>query len=42
MYGKSGMIETSDFYMDIPVEALLLLDEALSGQMKQDRNDAFI
>ena len=29
MYGKSGMNENSDFYMHIPVEALLLLEEAL-------------
>ena len=42
MYGKSGMIETGDLYMDIPVEALLLLDEALAGQMEQDFNNAFI
>jgi hypothetical protein len=41
MYGESGMIETGDLYMDIPVEALLLLDKALAGQMKQDF-DAFI
>ena len=41
MYGESGMIETGDFYMDIPVEGLLLLDKALAGQTKQDR-DAFI
>ena len=38
MYGKSGMNENSDFYMHIPVEALLLLEEALVGQMKQDHN----
>ena len=42
MYGKSGMLETGDLYMDIPVEALLLLDEALAGQMEQDFNNAFI
>ena len=42
MYGESGMIETGDLYMDIPVEALLLLDEALAGQMEQDFNNAFI
>ena len=29
MYGKSGMNENSDFFMHIPVEALLLLEEAL-------------
>ena len=29
MYGESGIIETGDFYMDIPVEALLLLEQAL-------------
>ena len=35
MYGRSGMTETSNFYMDFPVEALCLLDEALSDEMKQ-------
>ena len=34
MYGKSGMTETSNFYMDFPIEALCLLDEALCGEIK--------
>ena len=29
MFGESGMIETGDLYMDIKVEALLLLEQAL-------------
>ena len=41
MYGKSEIGDASDFYMDIPVEALCLLEEALAYQMRQDR-DAFI
>ena len=29
MFGKSGMIETGDLYMKIPVESVLLLEQAL-------------
>ena len=29
MYGESGMIETGDLYMKIPVESVLLLEQAL-------------
>ena len=41
MYGKSSVNESSYFYLEIEVEALCLLEEALTYQIRRDC-DAFI